>query len=369
MNRYARQEVLAEFTTETQSLFKNAKVLVVGAGALGCPVLLYLAGAGIGTIGIADNDVVALHNLHRQVLYAEDDIDLSKAECAQKRIKALNAEIDCVVFNNFLNETNLLQIASNFDIIVDCTDNFPTRYLLNDSAVILNIPLVHASILGFEGQLSVFNVAQENESRSATYRDLFPDAPDGIVLNCAEAGVIGALPGILGSMQALEVLKLIGKFGTPLVNKMLFLNALTMNVSYLNFRKNKDTPIITKLNGQNAYCSIDNKNEKQQKMKATSVQELKKMRDENQDFVLIDVREPYEFETGNLSGILIPMNSIPERYEEIPTDKLVIVHCKAGSRSANVIAYLEQNHGFTNLSNLSGGIMAWSSEIDPSIHY
>jgi sulfur-carrier protein adenylyltransferase/sulfurtransferase len=369
MNRYARQEVLAQFTPETQSLFKKARVLVVGAGALGCPVLSYLAGAGIGKIGIADADTVAIHNLHRQVLYTENDVHISKALCAQRKLNALNSEIDCVVFEHYLNETNLLQIAKDFDVIVDCTDNFPTRYLLNDTAIILNLPLIHASILGFDGQLSVFNMAMENGERSANYRDIFPEAPKGIVLNCAEAGVIGALPGILGSMQALEILKLVGKFGTPLVNKMLFLNGLNMNVSYLNFRKNKDTPIITKLIAQDTNCTIENLNEKQDKMKITSVQELKKMQDENQDFVLIDVRETYEYETGNLNGILIPMNTIPERYEEIPTDKLVIVHCKAGSRSANVIAYLEQNHGYTNLSNLSGGIMAWSAEIDPSIHY
>jgi molybdopterin/thiamine biosynthesis adenylyltransferase/rhodanese-related sulfurtransferase len=365
MTRYSRQTILPEFEPNTQDLLSRGKILVVGAGALACPVLSYLTGAGIGTIGIADPDVVALHNLHRQVLYTEDDIHLPKVDCAIQRLSKLNSEVTFNAYQFYINAENALNIAKIYDLIIDCSDNFETRYLLNDVAVLLNIPLVHASILGFEGRLSVFNVTMVNGEKSATYRDLFPEPPEDKTFNCAEAGVIGALPGIMGGMQALEAIKIIGKVGELLVNKMLFFNGLTMNSSYLNFKKSKATQQITHLKSIEMSCTTNKST-----MQTVSVIELKEMLDNKSDFMLLDVREPSEYEMGSIpTSFHIPMNSVPDRFSEIPTDKTVIVQCRSGKRSADVIAYLEQNHGHTNLKNLSGGIIAWSNEIDNSVHY
>lgn len=365
MTRYSRQTILPEFEPNTQDLLSRGKILVVGAGALACPVLSYLTGAGIGTIGIADPDVVALHNLHRQVLYTEADINALKVTCAIERLQKLNTEVEFNAYPFRITADNALAIAKNYDLIIDCSDNFETRYLINDVALLLSLPFVHASILGFEGRMSVFNLVMKNGERSASYRDVFPEAPEGITLNCAEAGVIGALPGIIGAMQAIEAIKIIGKIGEPLVNKMLFFNALTMNSSYLNFKKSEATPQITNLKAIDFACAT-----KKLMMQTLSVTELNEMINNKSDFMLLDVREPSEYELESIpTSVHIPMNSVPERFSEIPTNKTVIVQCRSGKRSADVIAYLEQNHGYTNLKNLTGGIIAWSNEIDNSVHY
>lgn len=365
MTRYSRQTILPEFDKNTQDLLRNSKILVIGAGALGCPNLSYLVAAGIGTIGIADPDVVALHNLHRQVLYTETDINALKVTCAIERLKKLNPEVQFNAYPKRITADNALAISKKYDLIIDCSDNFETRYLLNDVALLLNLPLVHASILGFEGRISVFNALLTSGERSATYRDVFPEPPEGKTLNCAEAGVIGALPGIIGAMQALEAIKIIGKIGTPLVNKMLFFDGLTMNSSYLNFKKSEASPKITSLKATEFTCTT-----KESLMQTLSVTELNEMINNKSDFMLLDVREPSEYELGSIpTSIHIPMNSVPDRFSEIPTNKTVIVQCRSGKRSADVINYLEQNHGYTNLKNLSGGIIAWSNEIDNAVQY
>ena len=366
MKRYERQTILPEFDKETQLKLKNARVLVVGAGALGSSCLTYLALAGIGTIGIVDGDKIELSNLHRQSLYTENDLGQMKAVVAAKRLATQNSEIKINAYPFYLNELNAKEISENYDIIVDGTDNFPLRYLINDLCVLSNKVNVHGSVLGFEGFVAVFNGLQTDNSRSANYRDLYPEPPASeSVKNCAEAGVIGALPGIIGSMQALEVLKIAGNFGEPLYNCLFSINTINFNTKKLRFSKDEANPIsgkdahIKDLINYHEFCGVKASN----MMKSKTVRELKEMLDTNANFELIDVREVQEYEEANLRGKLIPMGEIPERFNEIPTDKPVIVQCRSGKRSAGVIQYLETNHAYTNLYNLEGGILAWIDEI------
>jgi adenylyltransferase/sulfurtransferase len=362
LERYNRQIILPNFGLEGQEKLKSARVLVIGAGGRGAPILFYLVAAGVGKIGIIDNDDVDFSNLHRQVLFSTDDIGKSKVETAKKKLNALNPNCEIITYKEFLSSDNAIQIAENYDIIVDGTDNFPTRYLVNDLSVKLGIPNVHGSIHQFSGQVSVFNMPLGNEKFGPNYRDVYPEPPAaGEVPSCAEGGVLGVLPGIVGSVQAMETIKVITGIGKILSGKIWMYNAFDQSVQFINFEKNEENKINSdsknkvKLIDYELFCGI----KKEIKMKTISASELVKMQASNEDFQLIDVREPHEFEENNMNGLLIPMNEIPERYTEILKDKKVIVHCHAGVRSANVISYLEKTHDFTNLYNLEGGIVAW----------
>lgn len=369
--RYSRHTLLQEIGEKGQLKLKNSSVLVVGAGGLGCPVLLYLGAAGIGKIGIVDADIVDDSNLQRQVLYSTQDVGLKKAEAAKAKIKSQNPHITVEAFTENFTRESANRIGKNFDIIVDGTDNFPTRYLINDFCVLNNKINVHGSILKFSGQVSVFNGLLNDGKRGPNYRDIYPNPPKPEdVQTCSDAGVIGALTGIIGSMQAIEVIKLITETGEPLIGKIFHYNSLTHSTQTIKFEKDDDNPIsglnptINELINYDQFCGLPKENKM---IKSINVTELKAMQDANEDFQLVDVREPHENEICTLNGELIPMGEVQERFSEIKKDKKVVVHCRSGARSANVIQYLEQQHGYNNLYNLEGGILAWGAQIDPNM--
>jgi sulfur-carrier protein adenylyltransferase/sulfurtransferase len=352
--RYSRHLVLPNFGEAEQYKLKNAKVVVVGAGGLGCPVLQYLTAAGVGTISIIDHDVVSLSNLQRQILYSVDDLNQPKAEAAVSKLKRLNPNVTFQINQTKINSSNALQLLNDFNVIVDCTDNFSTRYLLNDASVLLNIPLVYGSIFRYEGQVAVFNL-----NGSATYRDLYPlpPLPDSVP-SCEEGGVLGVLPGIIGSI------KVITGTGSPLSGKLLVLDAATMETQIIQIPNKNQSKNILGLIDYDDFCNYPKKSTA---MKEVTVQELKTLKDSNANFQLIDVREPHEYEICNLDGELIPQAEIPHNVDKIAKDKQVVIHCRSGARSGNMVKWLESNHGFTNLYNLKGGILAWAKEIDTSM--
>lgn len=343
-------------------------MLVIGAGALGCPVLSYLAAAGVGTIGIVEPDTVELSNLHRQVLYTTADIGEPKALVAKKRLEAMNPEITVVAYTNFLSPENALELIRPYSIVVDGTDNFPTRYLINDACVLLGKTNVHGSVVRYAGTVSVFNYA-ENGSFGPNYRDLFPaPPPPEEAPSCAEAGVIGMLPSIIGSIQAMEVVKIITGIGEVASGKLIHYDSLNNRQRMFRFRKDPANPLNNA--DENFIFATDYPTFCHQtaiNMKSITVEELKALMDSGSDFQLIDVREPYENEICTLNGKLIPMGEVPDSVEQFDREKQVIVHCRSGKRSASIIEFLEQNYGFTNLYNLEGGILAWSAKIDPAM--
>jgi adenylyltransferase/sulfurtransferase len=366
--RYSRHLVLKDFGPEAQQKLKKARVLVVGAGGLGCPILLYLAAAGIGKIGIVDFDTVHESNLQRQVLFTTDDIGKNKAEAAVGRLSRLNPLTDFTVYPEKLDNSNALELIKQFDAVLDGSDNFSTRYLINDACVLGNKPLVYGAILQYEGQLAVFNVPLENGNRSVNYRDLFPLPPGPEeVPNCEQAGVLGVLPGIIGSMMANEAIKLITGLGQPHTGKLAIFDSLALELRHITIPDRNTRSTIGHLINYDVFCGINPDRSKSLGMKEITVQELKHMLDNPSDFQLIDVREPYENELANLGGELIPMAEVPHNVHRISKTKKVVIHCRSGGRSANIIQWLEKNHGFNNLYNLKGGILAWAREIDPTI--
>lgn len=366
MARYARHIAIPEFNVEGQKKLKAAKVLCIGSGGLGSPLLLYLAAAGVGHLGIVDFDVVDDSNLQRQVLFTVDDVGKSKAETAKKRLEALNPHINITVYNMPFTKDNALDLVKDYDVVVDGTDNFPTRYLVNDACVLANKVNVYGSIFRFEGQVSVFNYLNEDGTRGPNYRDMFPEPPPpGLVPNCAEGGVLGVLPGIIGSMQASEVIKVITGVGEPLAGRLFLFDAATFTTRTLKVRKNPKTK-ITELINYELFCGIL-PTEEEKVIKEVTVQELYDLKTKGADFQLIDVREAYEFDIANLDGELIPKGQIIAEVDKIAKDKQVIIHCRSGKRSADVIRELEQLYHFDNLYNLKGGILAWSNEIDRTI--
>ncbi len=369
LERYSRHLIIPEFNIEGQKKLKQAKVLVVGSGGLGSPLLLYLTAAGVGTIGIVDFDVVDETNLQRQVLFGVESVGRSKVEAAKERLESLNPHINIITHNVHLNSANALEIAKNYDVIADGTDNFPTRYLVNDVSVLLDVPNVYASIFRFEGQVSVFNLVDQNGKRGPQYRDLFPTPPPpGLVPSCAEGGVIGVLPGIIGSLQANEVLKVITGIGEPLSGRLFLFDALTFTTRTLKISPHPETPKITELIDYQTFCGIGpNSDQTASLVPEITVQELQKLRDHGHDYQLIDVREPYEYEISNLEGDLIPLGQLEQSLAQISRDRPVIVHCRSGKRSADAILLLQNKYGFTNLQNLKGGILAFAEEIDNSL--
>lgn len=364
LSRYSRHLALKDFGASGQEKLKKSSVLVIGAGGLGCPALLYLTAVGVGKIGIVDFDLVQESNLQRQILFTVHDIGKNKAIAAKEKLGLLNPLVEIKTFSIRLSSDNALAILKDFDIIVDGSDNFPTRYLINDTCILLNKPLVFGSVLEYEGQVSVFNVWQNN-LYSSNYRDIFPTPPPpDTVPNCEQAGVLGVLPGIIGSMQANEVIKLLIGKKDVLIDKLLLFDSQSMEISIVQIKNTDSRDRVKGLVDYEDFCN----NQKGSKLKKEiTVQELLHLKQSGEDFQLIDVREVYEYETGNLKGILIPLAEIPHAIEKISKTKKVIMYCSSGSRSTQAIMWLEKNHNFENLFNLKGGIAAWAKEIDPSL--
>jgi molybdopterin/thiamine biosynthesis adenylyltransferase/rhodanese-related sulfurtransferase/molybdopterin converting factor small subunit len=370
--RYNRHIIIPGFGMEAQQKLKAAKVLVIGSGGLGSPVLLYLAAAGVGTIGIVDFDVVDDSNLQRQVLFGVESVGKPKVEAAKKRLEALNPYIQLRLYNTHLNSQNALDILRDYDVIADGTDNFPTRYLVNDAAVLLGKPNVYASIFQFDGQVSVFNYQQADGKRGPNYRDLYPTPPPpGLVPSCAEGGVLGVLPGIIGSLQALEVIKVITGVGETLSGRFYTFDALNFESRTFTIRAREDNPIngknptITALIDYEQFCGMKAIEEKT--MKEITAKELYDWQVKGEPFQLIDVREPHEFDIVNIGGELIPLGTVADRAGEIDRDRKVVIHCKMGGRSAKAINELEEKFGFTNLYNLKGGILAYIDNVQPEL--
>ena len=372
--RYSRHLALPEVGREGQLRIKRARVAVVGSGGLGSPVTMYLAAAGIGTIGLIDFDVVDASNLQRQILYATSDVGRSKVEAAAERLSGINPHTTVVRHDVHLSSSNALEILADYDIVIDGTDNFPTRYLVNDACVLLSKPYIYGSILRFEGQVSVFDAAT-----GPCYRCLFREPPPpGLVPSCAEGGVLGVLPGIIGSLQALEALKIVIGAGNTLKGRLQLFDALNFKWRELKLKKNPDCPAcgerptITALIDYEEFCGLkgsDMSDETPGSVREMSAAELKQKLDSGKGIKLVDVREEYEWDIANLGRFgakLIPLGEVAERMSEIDRDTEVVVYCRSGKRSESAIRHL-QAQGFTNLTNLRGGINAWATDIDPDM--
>jgi adenylyltransferase/sulfurtransferase len=370
--RYNRHIIIPEFGEEAQLRLKAAKVLIIGSGGLGSPALLYLTAAGVGTIGIVDYDVVDDSNLQRQVIFDTREIGQPKVEAARRRLQALNPHVQFKIHNTHLNSSNALDIIREYDVVADGTDNFPTRYLVNDASVLLDKPNVYASIFQFDGQVSVFNYVNKNGERGPNYRDLYPTPPPpGLVPSCAEGGVLGVLPGIIGSLQALEVIKVITGVGEPLSGRFYSFDALNFESRTFRIKRREDNPVngknptITELIDYEQFCGMRAVEEKP--VKEITAKELYDWQVTGKKFKLIDVREPAEYRIVEIGGDLIPLNSVSENADLIPRDIDVVVHCKVGARSAKAIRELEEKFGYTNLYNLKGGILAYIDQVKPEL--
>ena len=368
--RYSRHLIMPEVALDGQKKLKQARVLTIGAGGLGAPLAMYLAAAGVGTLGIVDFDVVDESNLQRQIIHGTSDVGRPKMESARDRINDINPNVNVEGFEEPLSSENALDIFKDFDIIVDGTDNFPTRYLVNDASVLLGKPNVYGSIFRFEGQASVF-YAEEGPC----YRCLYPEPPPpGLVPSCAEGGVLGILPAAIGTIQATETVKLILGIGEPLIGRLLLYDALGMSFREMKLRKDPncpvcgDNPTVTELIDYQEFCGIPQAaaQEQENEIPEVTVEELKKRLDNGEGLSVLDVREPHEYEVANIGARLIPLGELPDRLEELDKDAPLAVHCKTGGRSAKAVKIL-QNAGFQNVYNVKGGITAWSEEIDPSI--
>lgn len=379
IERYSRHLIIPDFNIVGQRKLKAAKVLVVGGGGLGSPMLQYLAAAGVGTIGIVDYDIVDDSNLQRQVLYGLESIGKLKVDEAKARLLSQNPHITINTHNVLLTSDNALEIIKDYDVVADGTDNFPTRYLVNDACVLLGKTNVYASIFQFEGQVSVFNYTDKEGNTGPNYRDLFPTPPPpGLVPSCAEGGVLGVLPGIIGSIQALEVIKVVSGVGDPLTGRLFLFDALSFTTRILKIHRDKSNPLSgenptqTELIDYVQFCGVpavegETLEKPDADLKRKSVHDLVAYRKDGTDFQLIDVREAYEYEIVNIQGELMPESGIEAFLGKIDRKKPVVVHCRSGKRSADVIRKLESEYGFTNLYNLEGGILAYVEEIDNSL--
>ncbi len=367
--RYSRHLIMPEVGMEGQLKLKAAKVLCIGAGGLGSPLALYLGAAGVGTLGLVDFDVVDYTNLQRQIIHRTEDVGRPKLDSAADKLKAMNPFVNIKKFNTHLSSDNALEIFKEFDIIADGTDNFPTRYLTNDACVISGKPNVYASIFRFEGQASVFGMPE-----GPCYRCLYPEPPPpGLVPSCAEGGVLGILPGLLGVIQATEVIKLILGSGDSLIGRLLLVDALGMKFRELKLRKNRDCPVcgknptIKKLINYQEFCGIRGEEvEAEVTTSEMQVEELKQRLDRGDDLFILDVREPHEYQICNIGGHLIPLGDLPRRVNELDTSKEIVAHCRSGVRSAKAVNFLSQA-GFKKVHNLAGGILAWADRVDPSM--
>jgi sulfur-carrier protein adenylyltransferase/sulfurtransferase len=367
--RYSRHLIMPEVGMEGQQRLKAARVLCIGAGGLGSPLALYLGAAGVGTLGIVDFDVVDYTNLQRQIIHSTADVGRKKLDSAADKLKAINPYLNIRKFDTRLSSENALQIFSDFDIIADGTDNFPTRYLVNDACVLTGKPNVYGSIFRFEGQASVF--ATED---GPCYRCLYPEPPPpGLVPSCAEGGVLGILPGLIGVIQATEAIKLILGKGDPLIGRLLLVDALGMKFRELKLRKNRDCPVcgthrtITKLIDYDEFCGIRGEESVVDvNVPEMQVEELKQKLDAGEDIFVLDVREPHEYQICNIGGHLIPLGDLPKRVNELDSSREIVAHCRSGMRSAKAVDFLKQS-GFKKVRNLAGGILAWADRVDPTM--
>lgn len=370
--RYSRHLIMPEVGMEGQQKLKAASILLIGAGGLGSPLALYLAAAGVGRIGLVDFDVVDFSNLHRQILHGTADVGRPKLLSAKEKINAINPEVKLDLYETGINSANALDIMRPYDIVIDGTDNFPTRYLVNDACVLLRKPNVYGSIFRFDGQASVFHPPQ-----GPCYRCLYPEPPPpGEVPSCAEGGVLGILPGLVGCIQATEAIKLILGRGRPLIGRLMLYDALEMTFQEFKVRRNPrcpmcgDNPTIKQLIDYEQFCGIRGQESKPVETPASeeiTVEELHRlMQSASKPFVL-DVRNPEEVQICRIPGTtLLPLPELPQRFAELDRNQEMIVHCKSGMRSAKAIAFLKQQ-GFTKLRNVKGGILAWAERIDPSM--
>ncbi|MFT4112771.1 molybdopterin-synthase adenylyltransferase MoeB [Silvibacterium sp.] len=374
--RYSRHLILPEVGMEGQQKLKAAKVLCVGTGGLGAPLTYYLAAAGVGTIGLVDFDVVDESNLQRQIIHSTKDVGRPKIESAAEKLTALNPNVKIVKHETMLTSANALDIIKDYDIVADGTDNFPTRYLVNDACVLTGKPNAYGSIFRFEGQASVFATEE-----GPCYRCLYPEPPPpGLVPSCAEGGVLGILPGLVGVIQATEVIKLILGKGDPLIGRLLLVDSLSMNFRTLKLRKNPDCPVcgknptVTELIDYQQFCGIVpeakveivNERPTQNGIPQISATELKQKLDAKEEVFVLDVREPFEYQIANFGGHLIPLGELGARMDELTREAEIVVHCKMGGRSQKACELLSAN-GFKHITNLSGGITAWSNDVDPSV--
>ncbi len=368
--RYSRHLIMPEVGMEGQLKLKAAKVLCIGTGGLGAPLGQYLAAAGVGRIGLVDFDKVDLTNLQRQILFSTSDVGRPKIAAAADRLRGLNPDIQIDTFETMLTSANALEIFRDYDLIVDGTDNFPTRYLVNDACVLLGKPNVYGSIFRFEGQITVFGYPG-----GPCYRCLYPEPPPpGLVPSCAEGGVLGVLPGIVGSIQAAETLKLIIGRGESLVGRLLLFDALAMRFRELKLRKNPECPVcgahptVTKLIDYAEFCGVRGEEAPaaQSTVPEITPKELKARLDRGDDLFILDVREPHEYQICNLGGHLIPLGDLPQRVSELDSSREIVAHCRSGKRSAEASEFLRQA-GFKKVLNLKGGILAWSDEVDPTV--
>ncbi len=370
--RYSRHLILPEVNLEGQKKLKAAKVLCIGAGGLGSPLLMYLAAAGIGTIGIVDFDIVDFTNLQRQIIHGTADVGRTKMQSAKETIASINPNVEVIGFEEEFTSANAVRIVKDFDIVIDGTDNFPTRYLTNDVCVLLGKPNVYGSIFRFEGQATVFWA-----EKGPCYRCLYPEPPPpGLVPSCAEGGVLGVLPGIIGCIQANEAIKLILGVGNPLIGRLMLFNALKMQFRELRLMKDPACPIcgdnktITELIDYQQFCGIRGEEAAPQAVEENeeiTVVELKARMDAGEKLTVIDVREPYEFAIARIPGTtLIPLGQIAERSVDLDKSTEIILHCRSGKRSADALNQLKAK-GFTRLKNVVGGIMAWSEQVDPKV--
>jgi adenylyltransferase/sulfurtransferase len=370
ISRYSRHLILPEVGMAGQKKLKATSVLCIGTGGLGSPISMYLAAAGIGKIGIVDFDVVDFSNLQRQIAHGTADVGRPKVQSGKETINSINPEVEVVVHETRLTAENAIEIMTPYDIVVDGTDNFPTRYLTNDACVLLKKPNVYGSIFRFEGQASVF----APELGGPCYRCLYPEPPPpGMVPSCAEGGVLGVLPGIIGCIQATEILKLALGKGTPLVNRLLLFNALDMKFRELKLRRDPkcpicgDNPTITELIDYEEFCGIGlEPDEPQQHPDEVTVQQMKEAL-AGKDIAVIDVREHDEAEIAKIDGVpMIPLSELPHRFTELDPNQIIYLHCKMGARSLKAVDFLKQQ-GFKYCKSVAGGINAWAEEIDPSV--
>jgi molybdopterin/thiamine biosynthesis adenylyltransferase/rhodanese-related sulfurtransferase/molybdopterin converting factor small subunit len=366
--RYSRHLIMPEVGVEGQRKLKAARILCIGAGGLGAPSTMYLAAAGVGTLGLVDFDTVDASNLHRQIIYGISDIGKRKLDSAKARLQSLNPDLQIITHEGALTSKNALDIFRDYDIVIDGTDNFQTRYLVNDACVLLGKPNVYGSIFRFDGQASVFGTRN-----GPCYRCLYPEPPPpGLVPSCAEGGVLGVLPGIIGVIQATEAIKLVLGTGEPLIGRLLLYDALSMTFRHLKVRRDPacpvcgDSPTIRELIDYDAFCGVTPRPQAAPTVPAISVRELKERFDRKEDVLLIDVREPNEYEICRIPGSrLIPLGQLAGRAGELDREREIVVHCKSGVRSAKAVAQLQQL-GFPRVLNLTGGILAWIDQVDPS---
>lgn len=366
VRRYSRHLIIPDVGMDGQKRLKNAKVLVVGAGGLGSPALLYLAAAGVGTLGVVDFDVVDESNLQRQVIHGQSDLGKPKAVSAKESIAETNPFVNVVLHEEHLDSSNALEIFAGYDLILDGTDNFATRYLVNDAAVIQDKPYVWGSIFRFDGQVSVFW-----DEYGPNYRDLYPEPPPpGMVPSCAEGGVLGVLCASIGAVMVNEAIKLITGIGDPLVGRLMIYDALEMTWKTVKVRKDPEAKPITELIDYEAFCGTVSEEAQDAAANSTiTAPELKEMMDRGEEFTLVDVREPHEYEIVKIPGsVLIPKGEFlsGEAFAKLPQDKKIVLHCKSGGRSAEALAALK-GAGFADAVHVGGGVLAWANQVDPSL--